>query len=166
MVAAYIVTIILVWVISALVALGVAPRGRQAEFFALTLLILGPLGVGFAAVAVPRDPEIPGRIRIVCPRCVAAQYVGTGVREFGCWRCDQRIAADDWGRPSVTSNTATSKPKAAADKPTPTGKTTNVKCLNCQHVQQAPISASNFNCEKCGTKLTRKKASRADSGPR
>ena len=108
----YIVTIIAVWVISALVSLGAAPRGRQAEFFALTLLILGPLGVGFAAVAVPRDPEIAGRIRIVCPRCVAAQYVGTGVRELGCWRCDQRIAVDHWGRPSVTSSAAAPKEKA------------------------------------------------------
>jgi ribosomal protein S27E len=154
----YIVTIIAVWVISALVSLGVAPRGRQAEFFALTLLILGPLGVGFAAVAVPRDPEIPGRIRIVCPRCVAAQYVGTGVHEFGCWRCDQRIAVDDWGRPSVTSNTAASKPRVT-DTATPTGKATKVKCFNCQHIQQVPVGASSFDCEKCSAKLKRTKTS-------
>ena len=162
----YIVTIIAIWVISALVAIAVAPRGRQAEFFALTLLILGPLGVGFAAVAVPREPEIPGRIRIVCPRCVAAQYVRTVVHEFDCWRCDQRIAIDDWGRLRSPSNEAAPKPEVAAaskpkgaDRPTPTGKATNVKCAKCQHIQQVPASESSFQCEKCNAKLTRTKTS-------
>jgi ribosomal protein S27E len=154
----YIVTIILIWLISALVATAVAPQERRAEFFLLTFFILGPFGVGFAAVAAPRDPEIPGRLRVVCPRCVATQYIGSGVHEFGCWRCDQRIAVDEWGRSSVTSNTAVSKPRAV-DKPTPTGKATKVRCFNCEHIQQVPAGASSFDCEKCSAKLKRTKTS-------
>lgn len=80
------------------------------------------------------------------------------MREFGCWRCDQRIAVDDWGRPSVTSSAAASRPKAA-DTATPTGKATKVKCFNCQHIQQVPAGASSFDCEKCSAKLTRTKTS-------
>jgi hypothetical protein len=108
-VVSYIVTIILVWVICAAVASAVAPPGRQLEFFFLSLLIIGPLGVGFAAVAMPREPVtvMPGRKRVVCPRCVAAQYIGNGVEVFTCWRCDQHVVVDD-GR----SVKAASKPKA------------------------------------------------------
>jgi hypothetical protein len=162
----YIVTIIFVWAVSAIVASAVAPRGRQAEFFVLSLLILGPLGVGFAAVAMPRETVIQGRRGIGCPRCAAVQYIGTGVDEFDCWRCDQRIAVDDWGRLRSPSNEAASKPEVsagskpkAADRPTPTGKATKVKCAKCQHIQQVPVSASNFQCEKCSAKLTRTKTS-------
>jgi ribosomal protein S27E len=165
----YIVTIIAIWVISALVAIAVAPRGRQAEFFALTLLILGPLGVGFAAVAVPREPEIPGRARVVCPRCAAAQYIGTGVDEFDCWRCDQRGVVDRSrlggpivqvaSKPKVEAASkprveASSKPKVAP-KVTPVGKTTTIRCFKCQHTQQVPASASTFQCEKCNATLKR-----------
>ena len=44
----------------------------------------------------------------------------------------------------------------AADTPTPTGEATNVRCFNCQHVQQVPASTTTFACEKCSTKLTRR----------
>jgi ribosomal protein S27E len=160
----YIVVAVIVWVLCAAVAAAAAPRGRQAEFCCLTLLILGPLGVGFAAVAVPREPEMPGRKRVVCPRCAAAEYVATGVDEFTCWRCDQRAAIDDWGRPRIPSDVATSKPKVQAaskpkvtPKPAPAGKATTVRCFKCRHTQQVPASASHFQCEKCDAKLTRAK---------
>jgi ribosomal protein S27E len=160
----YIVIIFLVWVICAAVASAVAPRERQMEFFFLSLLILGPLGVGFAAVAMPREPVVvmPGRKRVVCPRCVAAQYVGNGVDVFTCWRCDQHVAVDDWGRVRNPSVGVASKPKIqaaakpkATPTPTPAGKTTTVKCYKCQHTQRVPVSASTFQCEKCNAKLTR-----------
>jgi hypothetical protein len=52
---AYIGTIIAIWVVCAIVAAAVAPRGRRGEFFLSTLFFLGPLGVGFASVAQPRE---------------------------------------------------------------------------------------------------------------
>ena len=61
------------------------------------------------------------------------------------------------GWSNVRSRQDADEPKAA-DTPTPTGKATKVRCFNCQHIQQVPVSASNFNCEKCGTKLTRTKS--------
>lgn len=57
-----------------------------------------------------------------------------------------------WSNVQSRQDAAISK---AAHTPTPTGKATKVRCFNCQHIQQVPVSASNFNCEKCGTKLTR-----------
>ena len=126
-----------IWLICAAVAAGVAPRGRQPEFFLLTLFFLGPLGVGFAAVAVPRDPDTPGRWRIVCPRCVAAQYVRMGAHEFDCWRCDQRLRIDEYGRLLGPSDGAASKnavqaastPKVTAAS-APVGKTTKSNARN------------------------------------
>jgi ribosomal protein S27E len=60
------------------------------------------------------------------------------------------------GWSNVRSRQDMDEPKAA-DTLTPTGNATNVRCFNCQHIQQVPVSASNFTCEKCGTKLTRTK---------
>jgi ribosomal protein S27E len=62
------------------------------------------------------------------------------------------------GRSNVRSRQGAPKPKAA-DTPTPTGKAANVKCFNCQHIQQVPVSATSFVCEKCSAKLTRTKKS-------
>ena len=45
----YLIWIAVGWLISAIVASSEAPKGRGGEFFILTLLFLGPLGVGFAA---------------------------------------------------------------------------------------------------------------------
>ena len=54
-----------------------------------------------------------------------------------------------------------STPKVAAAKATPavTKTTTRVRCNKCQHTQQVPVSASTFQCEECGAKLTRAKKS-------
>jgi hypothetical protein len=93
----YVVALVIGWILSAAVASAVAPQGRGVEFFVLTLLFLGPVGVGFAAVAVPREIEMAGRTRTVCPRCAATQYIGTSVGEFECWRCDQHLVVDDHG---------------------------------------------------------------------
>ena len=81
--------VVILWLLSAVVACVVAPRKRGVEFFLITLLILGPLGVGFAAVAQPRDTAARGRIALVCPRCAARQNVPAEDSEFFCWRCDE-----------------------------------------------------------------------------
>ena len=47
----------------------------------------------------------------------------------------------------------------AAATPTPTGEATKVRCFNCSHVQQVPVSVSRYECEECGRKLIRKTAS-------
>lgn len=49
------------WVISAVLAYIVAPRTRRIEFVVITVLVLGPLGVGFAAIAQPREQHDPAR---------------------------------------------------------------------------------------------------------
>jgi hypothetical protein len=173
---AYFGWILVAWLISAFVALSEAPRGRGGEFFLLTLFFLGPLGVGFAAVA-QREPVVPGRHRLACPRCTAEQYVEFGVYEFDCWRCHQdvEISYPTLGGPSVqpaskpssavlspaaktTRAETTSNPKAAT-KSTPAGKTTRVKCVKCQHTQKIPVSVTSFQCEECNAKLKRAKTS-------
>ena len=53
----YLAAIVAVWIVCAIIASALAPRHRRREFFIFTLLFLGPLGVGFAAVAQPRDPR-------------------------------------------------------------------------------------------------------------
>ncbi len=63
------------------------------------------------------------------------------------------------GRSNVRSRQHADGPKAADTTPAPTGKTTNIKCFKCQHIQQVPVSTTTFDCEKCGTKLTRTKTS-------
>jgi hypothetical protein len=148
----YLVVMGIVWVISAAVASGVAPEGRSGEFFILTLLFLGPLGVGFAAVAAPRGVMPEGRTRVLCPRCAAAQYIEDDDDEFDCWRCHQHagFSYDEWGDAST---------KVASAKTTAVAKTTKVKCSKCQHTQQVPVSASTFQCENCDAKLKRAKTS-------
>jgi len=167
---AYVVVLIFVWVVSAIVAAVAAPEGRAAEFFCLTLFFLGPLGVGFAAVAVPREIVVEGRRRVVCPRCAAAQYMVIRDRDFDCWRCHQRGAVDyrpvGGARVEVTSKPVAAPSAAnvgqqttAAPKETPVGKTTTVKCSKCQHTQHVPVSASTFQCENCDARLKRSKTS-------
>jgi hypothetical protein len=169
---AYIGAIIFIWVASALVASGVAPRGRGGEFFVLTLFFLGPLGVGFAAVAAPREAYVSGR-RFVCPRCTAAQYVEEGVYTFDCCRCHQH-ADVEYGRfggprveaaskskvaPRVTpavEKTTTSTSKVAPSSAPGVEKTTTVRCNKCQHTQKVAISASAFECENCNARLKRR----------
>jgi hypothetical protein len=166
----YIVVAIIVWVLSAIVASVAAPEGRAAEFFCLTLFFLGPLGVGFAAVAAPREIVVEGRRRVVCPRCAAAQYMVIRDCDFDCWRCHQRGAVDyrpvGGARVEVTSKPVAAPHAAdvvqkstAAPTVTPVGKTTTVKCSKCQHTQQVPVSASTFQCENCDAKLRRAKTS-------
>jgi ribosomal protein S27E len=58
------------------------------------------------------------------------------------------------GWSNVRSRQDADEPKAA-DRPTPTGKATKVRCFNCQHILQVPASTTIFACEKCGTKLER-----------
>jgi hypothetical protein len=58
------------------------------------------------------------------------------------------------GRSNVRSRQGAPKPKAA-DTPTTIVKAANVKCPNCQHIQQVPVSATSFVCEKCSAKFTR-----------
>jgi ribosomal protein S27E len=48
---------------------------------------------------------------------------------------------------------------AAAGTPTLTGESTKVRCFNCQHTQQVPVSLSSYECEECGQRLQRKAAS-------
>jgi hypothetical protein len=77
------------------IAAGVAPEGRRRTFFWLTFLILGPLGVGFAAVASPRPSEpLEGTRAHYCLQCAARNLVNDADTEFTCWQCDEEHEID------------------------------------------------------------------------
>jgi DNA-directed RNA polymerase subunit RPC12/RpoP len=143
---------VFVWVVSAVVAFAQAPDRRKLEFGALTLFFLGPLGVGFAAVAVPREPAILGRQRLVCSRCMAAQYVDADDEQIDCWRCHQRV---EFFYTKSAPRVQTASKAEAAPVTRAAAKKGTVRCFNCQHTQTEPITATAFRCEKCDTKLTR-----------
>lgn len=52
------------------------------------------------------------------------------------------------GESASASSTLASTPTAAADKPTPAGEATKVRCFKCQHIQPAPLSVSSYECEE------------------
>jgi phosphate/sulfate permease len=62
----------------------------------------------------------------------------------------------DWSNVRSRQGAEMSK---AGNTPNPTGEVTNVRCFNCQHAQQVPVSVSVYECEECGQKLQRKPAS-------
>ena len=59
------------------VAAVVAPERRRLRFFLLTLFFLGPLGVGFAAIAPPGVPALSDHWEFQCDCCGAFQERGT-----------------------------------------------------------------------------------------
>lgn len=79
--------LVFLWVVMALVAAAYAPRGRSVEFFLLALLFLGPLGIGFASVAVPRATVAYGLWQFTCKWCEARQNIPEDVPSMKCWRC-------------------------------------------------------------------------------
>jgi hypothetical protein len=93
----FFVTIVVVWLvlwmIPAFVAAIVAPAGRGLVFFLLTFFLLGPLGVGFAAVATERPKPSPGMYAMRCIRCNASQNLDLEEKKFDCWRCGE---GHDW----------------------------------------------------------------------
>lgn len=151
----YLGLIAFLWGICALIAAGVAPRGRQLEFFLLTALILGPLGVGFASVAPPPAVSLPGRLHFFCPRCAASNYAEVNDGEFDCWRCNQNIEIQPrrLGGPRAS---ATTKAKPAAEVGTARKANVSVRCSKCQHIQIVPASTTEYECVNCEAKLKRK----------
>jgi ribosomal protein S27E len=69
--------------------------------------------------------------------------VRSGARKLGLARAvkERRIAA---------------KARAVAPQKLSSGKSTKLRCHNCQHVQTVPLSQQTFECEQCGTKLQRR----------
>jgi membrane associated rhomboid family serine protease len=78
------------------------------------------------------------------------------------------------GRISGIDNRAQGRLPAWHDHPPPTGesapsapaapgKSTNIKCSHCGHVQAEPLSEATFECAACGEKLRRKTQSATDS---
>ena len=84
--------VVVIWGVSALGAAICAPKGRGVQFAVVTLLFLGPLGVGFAAAAArPREWKAQhGRHTVRCPRCDARQHVLDDDNSFQCWQCHNR----------------------------------------------------------------------------
>jgi DNA-directed RNA polymerase subunit RPC12/RpoP len=102
------------WLLSAAVA-GAIAYDRQRGFwvfFFVTLLFLGPLGVGFALIAqrgeMDRLPPTPtpakrkvveGRQRFTCPRCGADNDIPNADTTYDCWRCEEHRKV----KPKVTA---------------------------------------------------------------
>ena len=88
-------------------------------------------------------------------------WLGVALMGIGAHVCrsSARSRADTEGRGAVASNTTASKPSGGADMPTPVGKSTKVRCFNCQNTQEVSTSTVTFNCEKCGKTLKRNKTS-------
>jgi hypothetical protein len=58
--------------------------------------------------------------------------------------------------PAAASSTTVSQPEPAATMPASASTSTSLRCFNCQHVQQVPVSVSSYECQQCGKKLQRK----------
>jgi hypothetical protein len=82
---------LLVFGISGGVASVVAPQPRRLEFFILTFFFLGPLGVGFAAIAPSRPPNVDNALIFACKTCGVAQNVPHSVDDPVCYSCKSQF---------------------------------------------------------------------------
>jgi DNA-directed RNA polymerase subunit RPC12/RpoP len=118
---AYLLAIVLVWIVMAVVAGIVAPEDRSTTFVLLTLL-LGPLGVAAAAIAQPREhaysthvnvtpptrPIAAGRRRFICPRCGAENDIPEDETSYECWQCSEHLSRVNL-KPKTTRSAASPK---------------------------------------------------------
>jgi ribosomal protein S27AE len=156
-VGAYVGVFVIFWLLSAIIAGGSAPRRRRLDFFVLSLLFLGPLGIGFALVAQPREPVMSGRLRYECPRCAAAQYVPKEDDSFECWRCEQLVEIEQsrFGRRWV----------AAVETKVPAGRR-RFACARCGNAENIRETETSYNCSLCDERYTIKpKANKAAKAP-
>jgi hypothetical protein len=111
---------VILWVVCALVASSMAPVGRGGEFFILTLLLLGPLGLAVAMLLKPVGKAPRGRLLRLCSPCAARQYVPYQATSFDCWRCNEHVdvqpAKTRWGdRPLMFERRRGDEPKPSKD---------------------------------------------------
>jgi hypothetical protein len=73
----------------------VPPRGRESTFLLFSLIALGSLGIGFAAVAPPRDQAEPeGRRTVVGPPCNARRPIEKPSAGFERWQCNDKFVIE------------------------------------------------------------------------
>jgi hypothetical protein len=87
----YVVVILVVLLGIAAIAAVVAPPRRRLRFFLITLFCLGPLGIGFAAIAPRGVPRLSDAWEFQCDRCGAFQNVPYDTKTADCWRCDDNL---------------------------------------------------------------------------
>jgi len=85
----------------------------------------------------PAPTEVATNATRKCPDCAETVLADAKV----CKHCGYRFAAS-----------APDAPQELA----PPGKSTKVKCHQCQHVQVVPLSQSTFACEICNAQLKRR----------
>jgi hypothetical protein len=73
------------------IAMTVAPPSHRLRWFLLTLFFLGPLGIGFAAIAPVETPAVKGTWQFRCERCGTLQNVPHDTKTADCWRCDENL---------------------------------------------------------------------------
>lgn len=115
----FVFVVIVVWVASLIVTARIAPEARVGTFM-LVALFLGPIAMGFAAIA-PREAVLPGRTLRTCIRCAAVQYTPNGESSFECWRCHEHVQIESRPRRSL-SDWAAPEP-AESGSTTPSGGT-------------------------------------------
>ncbi len=115
----------------------------------------------------------------------AVQQVVAGAIHYGCWRkmvvsnqeftrqakvlalahnCDLigRALLPNWRLEFRLSQEREAAPVLVRDdarKTAPAGTMKKIRCYKCKHAQWVPLSATEFNCEDCNTKLERVKKS-------
>jgi ribosomal protein S27E len=83
-----------------------------------------------------------------CPDCAETILAAANV----CKHCGYRVTP-----PSAPDTSQKQEaPRGKSETVIPSGKSTKVKCHNCQHVQTVLQSESAFACEQCNTKLKRR----------
>ena len=82
---------IVVFGICGAVAAFVGPPPDRIRWFVLTVFFLGPVGVGFAAVAPAHLRKQSDAWQYACERCGEFQNVAHGTKSADCWRCGDRL---------------------------------------------------------------------------
>ena len=82
---------VVVYGICGAVAAFVSPPPDRLRWFLLTFFFLGPLGVGFAAVAPAYLRKRSDAWQYACERCGEFQNVSHGTKSADCWRCGDRL---------------------------------------------------------------------------
>jgi hypothetical protein len=105
-------------------------------------------------VGVARFIAIMGRTFVQAPWVAAILLlVSVGVA-FAVWYVRDRMRNE---------KDAPTQEVASIESPIPGGKSANIRCYRCQHVQTVPVSSSTFECEQCNAKLKRRVGTKEDT---
>ncbi len=73
------------------VAAWVGPPEDRVRWFLLTFFFLGPMGVGFAAIAPSGPRKREDAWQYTCECCGAVQNITHGTKTADCWQCGDQL---------------------------------------------------------------------------